>query len=316
MTSITALTKFVMPIKTFINNKDWICQSVPCFIVSQTEERVCVKPFNKSAKISVSLLDFNELFINLESDGTYVYVDSYPSGRISISEFQVKKISLNPLIKHFSNNPEFVSLIKKVEQDSYAGKGSSKCVSLVEYNNFISSPPLTILERIGDPIFNRTTRHTTPILSSFTRTNFEASPSFPAPIGIRSSDFSLPSEQNELLIELLTQLFNSVDSPECPENIKCGLGLSITPASHVCLWCCEKLSLANLNQVYCSTEHSINLCHRDPNVGTKKGNVYWGHCSCNREQGGYSEEERINQLIRLIKANPKYKEQVLLDLTS
>lgn len=317
MTStITESTVFVMATKTFINNKEWVCQYVPCYIESQTAENVSIKPFNKTGIFVVSLLEFNALFVYLERDSLYVYVDSYPSGRILISEFQVKKISLNKLIKHFSNNSDFVLLIKKVEQDSYGGKGSQKCVNMSEYNTYITSTNSTSfkLERIGDPIFNRTARHTVPILDTFSREEFEASPSFPAPIGIRCADFALPTEQNELLLELLTQLFNCVGSPVCPPDIVNILGLIITPETHMCKWCCEKISLANLDQTYCSKIHSINLCHCDPAVGTKKGNVYWGHCSCNREQGGYSEEERINQLIRLVKSNPMYREHVLLEL--
>ena len=82
----------------------------------------------------------------------------------------------------------------------------------------------------------------------------------------------------------------------------------------MCLWCGEVMDISELNQEYCSKEHSINFCHRIPELGTKKGNVYIGHCSCNREQGGYSEEQRIQQIIRLAKHNPSYIEKILQEL--
>jgi hypothetical protein len=74
------------------------------------------------------------------------------------------------------------------------------------------------------------------------------------------------------------------------------------------------MDISELNQVYCSKEHSINFCHRNPVIGTKKGNVYIGHCSCNREQGGYSEQQRVEQIIRLAKSNPIYREIIMSSL--
>ena len=76
------------------------------------------------------------------------------------------------------------------------------------------------------------------------------------------------------------------------------------------------MDISELNQEYCSKEHSINLCHRDTVIGTKKGNVYFGHCSCNREQGGYSELQRVEQIIRLAKNNPDsgYSEIIMSSL--
>jgi hypothetical protein len=70
------------------------------------------------------------------------------------------------------------------------------------------------------------------------------------------------------------------------------------------------IDIHGLDQSYCATVHSVNFCHRDPKVGTKAGNVYIGHCSCNREQGGYSETERIDQIIRLARSNPELMERL------
>jgi hypothetical protein len=221
-------------------------------------------------------------------------------------EFDVKPISISKLLKLFADIPSFVTLLEKAEQDSYIGKGNTFCINIKDYNEYNEKKESTKLQRVGDPIFNRASRHTVPIPSTFDRGDFEKCLSFPAPIGIRAEDFALPSEQNEIMKEMLTQAFNCVGAPECPPEFCEQLGITITPNSHMCDWCGELINIAELNQVYCSKEHSLNFCHRDPTIGTKKGNVYIGHCSCNREQGGYSETQRVDQIIRLAKSNPHY----------
>jgi hypothetical protein len=274
------------------------------------EEHLILKPFNKTGKFQVSKTLIEENFIYLHRDTEYVYTEHYPGGKIAISEFSIKPISISKLIKHFENIPNIVKLLEKADQDSYTGKGNTFCINISKYNEYIESKKTSKLERIGDPIFNRTSRHTPPIRGTFTRADFENCPSFPAPIGIRAEDFALPSEQNAILIDLITQIFNCVNAPEFPEEFQSTIGIAINKNSHMCEWCGEKLDVAELNQEYCSKEHSVNFCHRDPPVGTKKGNVYIGHCSCNREQGGYSEEQRFEQIMRLAKHNPAYLERM------
>jgi hypothetical protein len=305
-------SKYVAPIKTTPCGKSWRCADVPCKVVSNDGVNVKLLPFN-SKSITVLNDIFENEFYNLENDETYVFVPSYPNDRVPISEFDVKRISINKLITRFKGT-NILKLIEKAEQDSFNSKGNQYCATIEQYNKYKIDPKINKLERIGDPIFNRSKRHSPPISKSFTREDFENSLSFPAPIGIREEDFTLPSEQNEILIELLNQIFSCKNSPECPEDIIIDLGLTINANSHTCLWCGEVIDISELNQDYCSKEHSINFCHRIPEVGTKKGNVYIGHCSCNREQGGYSEEQRIEQIIRLVKTNPSYREKILQSL--
>jgi hypothetical protein len=160
------------------------------------------------------------------------------------------------------------------------------------------------LERVGDAVFNRQRRHCPPVSSAWTRADFEACPSFPAPVGIRAEDFAFPSEQNAILRELLSQVFSCANAPELSQDLQNHYGITIKKNSHKCDWCGDIIDIAGLNQAYCATVHSVNFCHRDPKIGTKVGNVYIGHCSCNREQGGYSETERVDQILRLARANP------------
>jgi hypothetical protein len=304
---------FVASKVTTLQGKNWRCAKVPCKVISNDGTNIKLLPFN-SKPIHVSTKIFENEFDILENDDAYVYTPYYPGGRISISEFYIVSKSINKLKKHFKDKKNILKAIEKAEQDSYHSKGNQFCATIEEYNNYKENPKTSKLERIGDPIFNRSVRHSPPISKKFTREDFEKSASYPAPIGIREEDFALPSEQNEILTEMLNQLFSCKNAPECPEEIRIELGLNIIPNSHNCLWCGEIIDISELNQEYCSKEHSINFCHRDPEQGTKRGNVYIGHCSCNREQGGYSEEDRIEQIIRLAKNNPSYREKILREL--
>jgi hypothetical protein len=296
--------KFVASKKTIPYKNSWRCANVPYKIVSSDKLNIKLSPFNGKSDIIVPIQNFIDEFYYLRSDDTYVYIQNYPNGRILISEFDIKPISIKKLKKYFEGN-FILNAIEKAEQDSFHSKGNQSCATIDKYHNYISDPKTSKLERIGDPIFNRSVR-----------LDFEKSPSYPAPIGIREEDFAFPSEQNEIIIELLNQIFSCQNAPECPKEIISELGLNIKPNSHICLWCGHGINISELNQEYCSKEHSINFCHRTPELGTKKGNVYFGHCSCNREQGGYSELEHIEQTIRLAKAkyNSSYREKILQEL--
>jgi hypothetical protein len=306
-------SKFVAPIKTTPHGGNWLCENVPCKVKFNDGVNVKLLPFNSKSVINISNKNFKNEFYHLESDETYVYTQHYIHGKVAILEFNIKPISIIKLKKYFEGK-NILNAIKKAEQDSFYSKGNQFCVTIDKYNKYKADPKTSKLERLGDPIFNRSVRHSPPISKTFTRENFEKSYSFPAPIGVREEDFAWPSEQNEILVELLNQIFSCKNAPECPEEIRSELCLTITPNSHICLWCGEVMDISELNQEYCSKEHTINFCHRIPEVGTKKGNVYIGHCSCNREQGGYSEEQRIEQIIRLAKTNPSYREKILQEL--
>lgn len=312
---------FVSPKKSMVadeNKKrpEWLCQGVPCAILYQDETNTTIKPFNKSRSYNLSNETIKNEFNILKRDENFVYAEGYPSGKIDIIEFTVTPVSIKNLIKYYDNYPLVKILLEKAEQDAYHSKGMNDCITVKEYltdkNTLVSTDNTSKLERIGDPILNRSTRHTIPIPNTYTREEFEENPSYPAPLGIRESDFAFPSEQNAILRELIRQIFCCVNAPELPPELKIEYGIdSIIPSSHCCEWCGELVDISKLNQEYCSKEHSINFCHRDPAVGTKNGNVYIGHCSCNREQGGYSETERVQQILRIANYNPIYREMIM-----
>ena len=310
-----AESKFVAPIKTTPRGITWQCANVPCKVESNDGVNIKLLPFNGKA-FTILNENFVSEFYHLDCDEVYVYApnSTYPDGKIAISEFYIKSLSIKKLKKHFENKKNMLDAIEKAEQDAYHSKGNQFCATIDKYNKYKADPKTSKLERVGDPIFNRSVRHSPPISKTFTREDFENSPSYPAPIGVREEDFAWPSEQNEILIELINQIFSCENAPVCPEEIISELGLDIKPGSHMCLWCGTVMDISIMNQDYCSKEHSVNFCHRIPELGTKKGNVYIGHCSCNREQGGYSEAERIDQIIRLAKYNPAYREKILKEL--
>lgn len=301
---------FIAPIKTIIISNEWICENTPCRVIYMGKTFICVRPFNKTGNYNIDETLYHN-FIRLQYDKTYVYTKYYPNKKIKIDEFFVKKINKNIITKHFKHNKNIIKIIDKIFQDAYTSKGNTCCITINNYNKYIKNPIQTKLQRIGDPIFNRAQRNTPPIIKEYTRNNFEKNISFPAPIGIRYEDFAYPSEQNKIVKELLQQFFNSENAPECPVEIINLLNLEITPNSHKCGWCGILLNFSEIDQSYCSIEHSINFCHRDPNIGTKYNNIYLGCGKCNREQGGFSEKERIEQIARLVNSNKKHLQYLL-----
>lgn len=311
------MNKFVALKQTILYNNVWHCADVPYKILFNDDFNIILLPFNGKTKLQILKKDFEKYLYELKTDETFIYINSYPNKKIPILEFNIEIISINNLKKYFSFNKNILHMLKKIEHDALYSKGNRFCITIKEYNKYklnIDDNKNNKLIKIGSPIFNRSSRHSPPISNSFTRIDFEKSHSFPAPIGIHESDFSLPSEQNKILIELLNQFFSCKNAPKCPEEIIENLNLNIKENSHKCLWCGVLLDISELNQSYCSSEHSINICHRNPEFGTNKDNIYLGHCSCNRQQGGYSEEQRIDQIIRLVKANEKYKKKILQEL--
>jgi hypothetical protein len=322
---INGTTEFVRPTRSFDHkgNKkvSWICGGVPSIVIKNQPDCVTIKPFDSDVEFEIPRATFNDTFVPCARDEISVYSHVYPGGKVPFSEFNVPKINLKNLLETFKSNTSLCTIIEKCKQDAYVSKGNTKCIKIGALHQFEADAVAAVagsgagsssLTRTGDPYFNRRSRHSPPVPKSMTRAEYEACPSFPRPIGVREADFAWPTEQNEILISLIKQIFACEGAPELPVEIQQQLGIevgSIVPNSHKCLWCGETVSVQELNQSYCAEEHSVNFCHRDPDTGTKAGNVYIGHCSCNREQGGHSEEERIEQIMRLLRANPAHQKK-------
>lgn len=314
---ITGITEFVRPTRSFDHkgNKkvSWICGGVPSIVVKNHPESVTIKPFDSDVEFEIPRATFNDTFVPCARDETSVFSDVYPGGKVPFTEFNVPKINIKSLLDTFKTNTSLCTIIEKCKQDAYVSKGNNKCIKIGDLHQMeTEGGASSSLTRTGDPYFNRRSRHSPPVPKSMSRAEYEACPSFPRPIGVREADFAWPTEQNGILISLIKQIFSCEGAPELPVEIQQQLGIevgSIVANSHKCLWCGETVSVQELNQSYCAEEHSVNFCHRDPETGTKAGNVYIGHCSCNREQGGHSEEERIEQILRLLRANPAHQKK-------
>ena len=294
-----------------------LCQGVPVKLVNINFQNnipiIIVKPFDLSREVKLKLKYFDN-FNKVKEKNGYLNIKGYPE-KINIEQFNFKPIiTKSEFFKYFEGEElkdNFKQLIGKMFQDAYTGKGNTKCCNIKQFLEYKKkNQETTTLKRIGHVWFNRRSRHSFPIEET-NRESYEKCKSFPAPIGIRKEDFCMPNTQNKILISLLSQLFSCKNSPKCPDNLKERLKLEIKKNSHNCLWCGEKVDVDLVHQEYCQKVGSVDFCHRDPDKGTILNNVYIGHTECNREQGGYSEEQRIKQIIRLMKTNSelltKYK---------
>jgi len=293
-------TMYYHPIKTLVVcNKEWLTVHTPCKVLDIRTNSIILKPFTKTSSIELELETFKKKFVKTTiSDGELLTTCGM---KIPISEFDVNKIKINKLKSHFDKQSNIYKLIEKINMDAFNSKGSFKCMTVREFLNF-NYDESRGLKQCGDPILNRAPRHTLPP-TPHEMENFRDSISFPAPLGIRESDFALPSEQNRILVELLGQLFSCAGAPPLPLDIKDEMGIEVNPCSHVCRWCGEVVDISNLNQRYCEKEHSINLCHDVPETGTTHKNLYLGHCSCNRTQSGYSKDFWLKDVVPKILLN-------------
>ena len=297
------MSSYYICTRTFPIGKVWICQGVPTVVV-HTSSGVQITPFNQKSVSKISNADFEANFTQtIVVDGA-VKAPAYPGGWIPLSEFSVKPYSKHMVLNYFKENMTMTTLVNKMYQDAYASKGCTKAATIRVYTETRASNSVDIfkLSRVGDPVFNRASRHTPPIKMDYDE--FLKTPGFPAPVGITPEDFALPSQQNQVFVSLMEQLFSCIGVPDCPPKLAAQLGLNPQKETHMCRWCHEVVDVTSVNQSYCSKDHSINFCHDVPSMGTVSGNVYIGHCSCNREQGGYSPEERIFQIKRLVQGDP------------
>ena len=290
--------------RSFPVGKDWVCQGVPAAAV-YTGDVVHIRPFNRKGLCKISNADFEANFIKTEVVDGAVKAPAYPGGWIPLNEFSVKSYSKQMVLEHFKENETMTTLVNKIHQDAYTSKGCTKAATISVYTKARSADSVDTskLTRVGDPVFNRASRHTPPIKMEYDE--FSKTPGFPAPVGVTPEDFAWPSQQNRVFVSLLEQLFSCAGAPDCPPKLIEQLGLNVQKGTHTCRWCHEVVDVTTVNQSYCSKEHSLNFCHDDPSMGTVPGNVYIGHCSCNREQGGYSLEQRILQIKRLVRGDPK-----------
>ena len=310
---------------------EWVqIEGVPCMVIEEHHsdkdelEFIIFNSFtsNPDSYFKVSAIELAEHFEKaiVNKDGFIMGLTKYPDGKIHTLEFK-KRVDVKNIAALFKKIPN-KDLSSKLEQ-TLVSQGSTHAATISLFFDYVNgTKKLKSTENFGDPIFNRHKRWCPPINITFEE--FKTSPSYPAPLGVRPKDFCLPSEIISSAVELVTQMTRFLHSEdEFVKIIKTSILDVYTPSATVttvalepfcCKWC-NKVIDANLCKAeYKSATNYIEICHRDPNDRFLPRNVYWGHGDCNRRQGGYTEEDRIQDAITLLKYNPEYLKKYIDEL--
>ena len=299
--------------------KEWgIIEGVPCFIKDKDENNFYIESFTSSPQSEFIIQnEMEHMFTQCEViDGKITGLDKYPNGSIDIKEFTESRIKVTNFIKtiknFFDELPDSNS-IKKILSDKigqlWATQGSS-CPTIPKLEEIKKKREENSIKRHDNMIFNRNNRWCPPITMEYE--DYETSLSFPFPIGVRPKDFCLPSELIGTSTEMIQQIacFKNIDI-ETKQNLLKIINVDelLCKEYHKCKWCGEEIDAFNYSSTYSSKDNFIEICHRDPNERFIPSNMYWGHGECNRQQGGYSEGDRVQQIIRLLKAQPELLEK-------
>ena len=283
-------------------------EGVPCRVVSGDEASVNLHSFisDTNTVFQVSREEFLEQFVQAEVVDGFIRAPKYPGGLLHVSEFE-KREEASELIHKSAKIIGDESLEKKLKQ-LLQTQGSTHAATVSDYFDFKSGAKvLKTTENLGDSIFNRSKRWCPPV--DIDHETFKQTKGFPAPIGIRPKDFCMPSELAQAVTALLVQMAQFENSPPAFVAFVSTIpGAVISQEVHLCKWCGTLVDARKCTAKYKSETNYIEICHRDPNKGFSIENMYWGHGDCNRRQGGYTELDRIDDVVSLIKMNPEYLE--------
>ena len=322
---VTRPRNFITKGKSNISkNKEWLqIAECPCIIDSIKNEYVILHSFSSAIgrKFKLSLKEFSDEFTECPVVEDHITnLQAYPGSKIHLKEFEkrkkikgyksdCKKISKN---KHISENLR--ELFDKKVGQLFVPNGNSSSKDAIQIYNEYNSGKIKIdeLKRIGDPVFNRCASRWTPITNISSYEDFRKSKSFPAPLGIRNKDFSLPSDLIKVFKSMIKQFAccNDIIDKDFKELGKVFPFIrKINKQEHtICTFCGECLNIYQCTSEYNSKTNYIEICHRDPNERCVESNIYWGHGDCNRKQGGQTELEYLLTALKLAKNNPKLLE--------
>jgi len=288
------MQKYINNKKTFVWKKEWIPYGTEAIILEE-KNGSCVLLFKDIGKLEIEKGKFKEYFVK---NGKASKEDLY---EFYSSENKIKKSLFIEIIeKYYKGKLKklLASAIEKAYMDAYNTPGSAS-LTIKKFEEFLlGTYQIGPLEEIGSPFFNRRARWS--VIADVKKWSKRGKP---APIGIRPEDYAPLKECNAIFTELVRQIFSMKDIPFIPKEIEKLVG-KIKPRSHKCRYCGEIMSI-NLfkDQKYKAKEHALNFCHIDPSEKrgrTNKNNIYFGHTSCNRTQGGLSERGRIIDGLRLL----------------
>jgi hypothetical protein len=287
---------------TFALNNLWIVKHAEAIILDESGSWFTIGVKNQQRSIKLEKTLFNQYFqeVGEPSEEDIFEFESSKNKR--------KKSEVVQLIRKYL--PEnswsvFESALKKAHFDAFNAAGNQKTISIQAYEQFLKSgKPPGGLKGHGDPVLNRAPRWT-PVADEDTWVKSGD----PAPVGIRESDHARLRECNEIYLELVGQIFSMNHQYSIADEISDYVGVDLVPGSHKCRYCGDGMEVSAFeDQTYAAKEHPINFCHRDPSDSasrTRPGNIYFGHTSCNRIQGGLSELERIRDGLRLLHLHPE-----------
>jgi hypothetical protein len=296
---------------------EWVSQveGVPCKLIKEEDTSVILHSFTADVDSFVRIPrdEFIEQFTMASMDGNFILGVKYPGGKLDKTEFHRRKEANDLIVEAIKVCSCKPSLRDKLDQVTKS-QGSTKAAKQDEYFAYkTGTKTLKSTENLGDPIFNRSKRWCPPI--DIDHEQFKLTKGFPAPLGIRPKDFCLPSQLIHTVTELLVQMARFENSPpEFIEFVSKIPGVHIPSGIHCCKWCGEKVDANQCTSEYKSTTNYIEICHRDPGGMFSPENMYWGHGDCNRRQGGYTEMDRIQDVVRLAKMYPDYRTELLRQL--
>lgn len=285
---------------------DWPqVQNVPCLLVKETEDSVILNSFTSlpGKNFQISLAEFKEQFTKTETEDGFIRAPAYPGGGFNSSEFDKRKEASELITKALAKTSD--KTLKSKLKQTLLPQGCSHTSTISDYLKVKSGEKvLGPLESFGDAIFNRTKRWAPPIPNEYSHDEFKQTKGFPAPIGIRTKDFCMPSDIIKGVTELVVQMARFENAEPKFREFVVGLGVTIPDGHHCCKWCGKSVDANKCTSKYKSATNYIELCHRDPNGMFSDENVYWGHGDCNRRQGGYTELDRADDVAGLANQDP------------
>jgi len=304
--------------KTGISKKpDWVAAGVPCIVKDKDEENLYIDPFTSNRDTPIVLdANLSTYFVKCEVDNDYIIdLNMYPDSKIHISEFEIRKHVKDFMkkIRDFTKPLDNEHILKKIIDDKLAqieAAQGAPGLNIDEINKMnVKEARLEKTKRYDYMIFNRCTRWNPPISNKYTYEEYKNSINFCRPIGVRPKDFCLPSEFIATCKEMIRQIacFKGVDDISKNKLIEiANIDKIECDEYHRCKWSGEIIDASKYSSGYSTKNNFIEICHRDPNDRFLSHNMYWGFGESNRQQGGYSEVDRIKQIVQLSKSNDEH----------
>ena len=240
-----------------------------------------------------------------------ILTDAYPKGYVTESDFDDRK-KVKKLMKDLRKLSKDIPAIKTfLTMQPASTQGNTRIITFDDIRKFDEfGVPIHVRYPVmyghDSYIFNRAPHHAPPH-PVLTQEEWRNHSCFPRPLGVRSKDHATPQETYDTILELVTQLYNSEGIDKSKFT---GFPLEDRTV-HKCRFCGEVVDVSQAKPKHGSETNYMELCHRNPNGGFTRDNLYIGHGECNRMQGGCTEEQVVSNGIRLMKMLEREKDSDL-----